>query len=147
MDPAELRRYERVRADLAISFRELDPAESEALGRPGLDGASGPGSLLVPGNLGGGGAGHSENLSLGGLSMTGDLQILGEKRLAKGHRLWVEFHLPGDASDEPVGALAVVAWCLEGNGPHGKFTAGIMFLDIRPADLERIGRYVEAQKA
>jgi hypothetical protein len=146
MNPADQRRFDRVRADLAVSFRELDEAEAESLSQHLPIGEPGEAPLPAP-SENGGVQGHSENLSLGGLSLTGDLQILGERRMAKGHRLLVEFHLPGDASDEPVRALAVVAWCLEGQGAHGKFTAGVMFLGIQPADLERIGRYVESRQA
>jgi hypothetical protein len=156
MNPADQRRSERVRADLAVSFRELDDAEAEQLsqhlplGEPGeapFPAPYAPSGVALPAAASGGPQGRSENLSLGGLSLTGDLQILGEKRLVKGRRMLVEFHLPGDSSDEPVRALAVVAWCLEGNGPHGKFTAGIMFLGIQPGDLLRIQSYVESQKA
>jgi hypothetical protein len=145
MNPADLRRHERVRAELSVSFRELDGAEAETLSAHLPMGEAGEPQLPAP-SENGGTTGHTENLSLGGLSLTGDLQILGEKHLAKGRRLLVEFHLPGDVSAPPVRALAVVAWCLEGNGPHGKFTAGIMFLGIQPDDLVRIGEYIEARK-
>ena len=86
---------------------------------------------------------HSENISEGGISFTGDLQLLGERKLEKGKKLLVEFQLPGEAA--AVSAVAIVAWAIEGRGAHGKFTAGLMFTGIEPGDLDKIQRYVEAQ--
>jgi hypothetical protein len=88
-------------------------------------------------------AGHSENISEGGISLTGDLQLLADRKLERGKKLLVEFLLPGEKI--PVSAVAVVVWSIQGKGQHGKFTAGLMFTGIDPQDLEKIQHYVEAQ--
>ncbi len=60
------------------------------------------------------GAGRTENLSHGGLSFSGDLQLLGDRRIERGKKILVDFQLPGEAV--PVSAVAVVAWSIEGKG-------------------------------
>lgn len=143
------RRSDRVAVNFAVSFHELGEAEAARLA--GIDPVA---ELPVPAPVPTSPLGHSvaaqvpgrtENLSQGGLSMTGDLQLLGDRRLERGKKLLVEFELPGESA--PVKAVAVVAWTLEGKGEHSKFTAGLMFLGISPVDLEKIGRYVEGHNA
>lgn len=144
------RRAERVPVNFAVSFTEL--SEDEASRLAGIDPVAEL-PVQVPARSAAPAAAHAachpsspvpgrtENLSQGGLSLTGDLHLLGEKRLERGKKLLVQFELPGEAT--PVKAVAVVAWSLEGSGAHSKFTAGLMFLGISPQDLEKIGRYVE----
>jgi hypothetical protein len=73
--------------------------------------------------------------------LTGDLQLLGDRKLERGKKLLVEFMLPGES--QPVSAVAVVVWNIEGRGEHGKFTAGLMFTAVDNKDLDKIQRYVE----
>lgn len=143
------RRSDRVAANFAVSFREL--GEEEASRLAGIDPVAelpvAPPQAVAHGAPKGAAPvpGRTENLSQGGLSLTGDLQLLGDRKLERGKKLLVEFALPGEAAT--VKAIAVVAWTLEGKGEHSKFTAGLMFLGINNADLEKIGRYVEGHNA
>jgi hypothetical protein len=143
----ENRRADRVAANFSVSFREIDEAEAERLneakgGVPELpvESPKAP-SQAQPGPMSA--AGHTENISQGGISLTGDLQLLGDRRLERGKKLIVEFTLPGERL--PVSAVAVVVWSIEGKGEHGKFTAGLMFTGVEAGDLDKIQRYVEGQ--
>lgn len=134
----ELRKTERVPVKLEVGFRALAEADAEALigieALPQLP----PDVLAQQASQG-----HTENLSQGGMSLTGPLQGLEHGTLPKGRKLLLGFELGDGAA--PVQALAVVAWSIEGRGEHGKFTAGLMFLGISQIDLDRIGHYVEAR--
>lgn len=136
----EQRRTERVPAKLQVGFRELSEAEAEAfLGieeLPALPSAVAQRPAFQ---------GHTENLSQGGMSLTGSLEGVAGHQLGKGRKLWLEFGL-GDGGPA-VRAMAVVAWSLEGRGEGAKFTAGLMFLGLSPQDLDRIGAYVEARRS
>lgn len=129
------RKTERISAKLEVSFRPLSEADAEALvgieALPELPAAAASVGALP---------GHTENLSQGGMSLTGELR--GHK-LEKGQKLWLEFSVGGA---HQVRAMAVVAWAIEGRGEHSKFTAGLMFLGISSDDLDRIGAYVEGRK-
>ena len=141
----ENRRADRVAANFGVPLRELDDAEAERLNDsmsaiehlpvpvPGTPGGSAPAG-------GPAAAGHTENISEGGLSLTGDPQLLGDRRLERGKKLLVEFRLPGDSL--PVSAVAVVVWSIVGRGEHGNFTAGLMFTGVDAADLDKIQRYI-----
>lgn len=133
------RKTERVSTKLEVRFRPLSEADAELLlgieaALPELSAAA----QAVPASLG-----HTENLSQGGMSLTGDLRGLGPGGLGKGRKLWVEFSVN---EGHQVRAMAVVAWSIEGRGEHSKFTAGLMFLGIGQDDLDRIGHYVGARK-
>lgn len=132
------RSHERVPAKLQVHFRELSEANAEAfLGIEELPPL--PAGLTATPAA----AGHTENLSQGGMSLTGELKAVLGHSLAKGKKLWLEFDLADGLPQAR--AMAVVAWSLEGRGEGAKFTVGLMFLGISPADLDRIGRYVEAR--
>jgi hypothetical protein len=132
------RKSERVSTKLEVHFRPLSEADAEQLlgieVLPELPAAV----AAAPASLG-----HTENLSQGGMSLTGELRGLGPAGLGKGRKLWVEFSVN---EGHQVRAMAVVAWSIEGRGEHSKFTAGLMFLGISPDDLDRVGHYVEARK-
>jgi hypothetical protein len=143
---SDKRRSERVAANFEVAFREISEEEAAAwtasipdeVPWPGVAPAGlAPEPHHAPAPL----SGQTVNLSDGGLSMTGDLQLLGDHRLDRGKKLMVQFSLPGYA--EKVSCAAVVAWSLEGRGDKGKFTAGLMFLGMLPGDLEKIQKYVE----
>ncbi len=149
-EPGDLenRRANRITAHFSVTFREINDQEATALAgmeaMPELPVEPPPapkaaGAAAGPAE----GAGRSENLSQGGLSFSGDLELLGDRRIERGKKLLVEFQLP--SVPQPVRAVAVVAWSIKGKGQHGKFTAGLMFLGIAPPDLEKIQRYIEAQ--
>jgi hypothetical protein len=144
---AENRRANRVTAHFSVSFRELKDDEATALAgmeiMPELPVEPPTAPQAAPGVPGAEGAGLSENLSKGGLSFSGDLQLQGNRHIERGKKLLVEFHLPDESL--PVRAVAVVAWSIEGKGEHGKFTAGLMFLGIAPGDLDKIQHYIESR--
>jgi hypothetical protein len=131
----EQRKTRRVLVKLPVLFRFLTEAEAlELVGFETLEASRG--ETLQ--------RGHTENLSQGGMSLTGEL--LGQdQHLSKGQKLWLEFSLGDEKTDVPVRAMAVATWSIEGSGQHRKFTAGLMFLGIGQEDLERIGRFVERQ--
>jgi hypothetical protein len=143
----EKRRANRVTAHFSVTFREINDEDAMALAgmeeMPELPVEPPP----APKSAGAAaeGAGLTENLSQGGLSFSGDLQLLGDRRIERGKKLLVEFQLPGEP--KAVRAVAVVAWSIEGKGDHGKFTAGLMFLGIAPDDLTKIHRYIDAQSS
>jgi hypothetical protein len=140
----EGRRSDRVAANFSVTFRELEEAEAdtlaEQLGAPAELPVAVPGAAHPSQHGARPASGHSENISEGGLSLTGDLELLGDRKLERGRKLLVEFMLPGEKS--PVSAVAVVVWSIEGKGSHGKFTAGLMFTGVAGPDLEKIHRYV-----
>lgn len=134
------RKTPRVPAKLQVHFRELSEADAEAfLGIEELPPL--PSALAHSPAY----SGHTENLSQGGMSLTGVLHDIGGGDLRKGRKLWLEFDLADGG--QPVHAMAVVAWSIQGRGESAKFTAGIMFLGISQGDLDRIGRTVEARGA
>jgi hypothetical protein len=131
------RKTERVSAKLEVYFRPLSEADAEGLvGIEVLSELPASAAALTPSH------GHTENLSQGGMSLTGELKGLAGG-LGKGRKLWLEFSV---GADHIVRAMAVVAWSIEGRGEHSKFTAGLMFLGISPDDLDRVGAWVEARK-
>ena len=80
----------------------------------------------------------SVNLSAGGLSAEGDLELEGEQAYSKGTDLVVEFDLPD--GQPPVRAVAQVMWTKPAGGRTG---AGLMFLLIGEASLDRIQNFVK----
>jgi hypothetical protein len=137
-EEAERRQHTRVVAHLAVRSRPLAPSELSLLvtglghSNPQLPALglkqSDSGTLSMA----------STNLSVGGISASGDLQILGEKPLAKGADLLVEMDL-GDIS-EPVRSIAQVMWSSQTH--EGRHLAGMMFLVISEESLERIRIYI-----
>jgi hypothetical protein len=137
--PSERRRHARVIANLAVRSRPLEPGEVGSL-LNGL-GDTDPEIPVLGMKKSNAGAWTmaSTNLSVGGLSATGDLQVLGDKPIAKGADLMVEM----DMNDgiEPVRAIAQVMWVT--NPGDGKYLAGMMLVVISENNLERIRKYVE----
>jgi len=78
------------------------------------------------------------NLSLGGLSAGGDLEIDSEKGYAKGSDVVVEFEL--NDGQPPVRAVAQVMWDNVGDGRH---QMGLMFLLIADSAYMRIQDFVQ----
>jgi hypothetical protein len=137
---------ERVAANFSVAFREIGDAEAALWSAASGEEPTFSGFREPERRREGGAAltGQTVNLGQGGLSVTGDLQLLGDHRLERGKKFLVEFSLPGGY--EPVRCAAVVAWALEGTGGRGKVTAGLMFLGMRPSDLEKIAKYVEHKR-
>jgi hypothetical protein len=136
-DNNDKRLHPRVNAALVVRSRQLDPSElpllASSLGRPD---PPIPSLNLVKNGVQ---VTHlsAANLSLGGLSAAGDLEIDAEKAYAKGTDLVVEFDL-GDG-EPPVRAVAQVMW----TQGQGDLTAmGLMFLLISDSAFMRIQDYV-----
>jgi hypothetical protein len=135
---SERRRYPRVVAHLAVRSRPLEPGEVGSL-LSGL-GDTDPKlpALGMTKNRTGSWVMASTNLSVGGLSATGDLQVLGEAPLPKGSDLMVEMDM--NDGQEPVRAIAQVMWAAPTSDQ--KYLAGMMFVVISEGNLERIRSYV-----
>ena len=81
------------------------------------------------------------NLSLGGLSAAGDLEISGDRAYSKGADLVVEVDLGDD--QPPIRAVAQVMWNKDGDGRH---EMGLMFLLIADSAYLRIQDHVNRQQ-
>jgi hypothetical protein len=137
---ADRRKHPRVIAHLAVRSRPLEAGEVGSLLNglgdvdpkiPVLGMKSGKGGALTM---------AATNLSVGGLSATGDLQVVGDQQLAKGMDVMVEM----DMNDlkEPLRAIAQVMWSVPST--DGKYLAGMMFVVISEDNLERIRKYVSS---
>lgn len=135
---AERRKFPRLDVALKVRSRLLSPAELPQLAQ-GLGLANPPIPAL---NMVKTGSRVSQmasvNLSAGGLSAEGDLQLEGEQAYSKGTDLVVEFDLPGDPL--PVRAVAQVMWTKPSGG---RTAAGLMFLLIGEESLKRIEAFVK----
>jgi hypothetical protein len=137
---AERRKHPRVIAQVAVRSRPMEPGEMGLL--LGSLGDSDPKlpALGLKKSKSKSGAFEmvSTTLSVGGLSATGDLQVLGDKTLAKGEDLMVEMDL--NDGQEPLRAVAQVMWTTAAEG--GKSLAGLMFVIISEDNLQRIHKQV-----
>lgn len=131
------RTHPRVDAHLVVRSRLLDPSElpilASSLGRP---------DPPIPQlNMVRSGARVTQlaavNLSLGGLSTGGDLEIDSEKGYPKGADVVVEFEL--NDGEAPVRAVAQVMWNTSSDGRH---LMGLMFLLISDSAFMRIQDFV-----
>ena len=138
---ADRRRHPRVIAHLAVRSRPLAPGEVGSL-LNGL-GDTDPEIPVLGMKKGAGGAltMATTNLSVGGLSATGDLQVIGDTMVPKGSDIMVELEL--NDGQEPLRAVAQVMWTTP-SGQKDKYLAGMMFVVISEQDLERIRVQVEA---
>ena len=133
----ERRRHTRVTAKMTVRSRPLDGGElGMLLGSLGDTDPKLPALGLKKSKQGWVMA--STNLSTGGLSATGDLQVIGDTELAKGGDLMIEVDM--NDGEEPLRAIAQVMWSAPAEG--GKFLAGMMFVIISESNLERIRRQV-----
>lgn len=136
----ERRLHPRVDSRLQVRSRQLDPHElpliASSLGRP---------DPPIPAlNLVKAGSKITQvtsiNLSLGGLSAAGDLEISGDRAYAKGADLVVEVDLAD--GQPPIRAVAQVMWNKDESGQH---QMGLMFLLIADSAYLRIQDHVNRQ--
>lgn len=136
---SERRQHPRVLAFLQVRYRPLSHNEVDTL----LKGLGDENPVLPALGMKKTPAGTlsmvSTNLSAGGISAAGDLQILGQDQISKGSDIVVEMDL-GDHED-PVRAIAQVMWTAPQS--DGKHLAGMMFMVISDSNLNRIHTYVE----
>lgn len=83
----------------------------------------------------------SINLSLGGLSVSGDLEMDSAKPYAKGSDLVVEIELPD--GEPPVRAVAQVMWVVQ---EEERYNVGLMFLLIADTAYMRIQDHLAKQQ-
>jgi len=119
---ADKRTNERIAADFAVSLVEW-----------AAGGGNGP---VIEG--------RTVNVGSGGLSLTVEAPGPNARPLERGRKYRLEFRLP--TAETPVCCAAQVAWVLQGKGDKGRATAGLMFLDLGPEDLEKISDYVEHRR-
>jgi len=80
---------------------------------------------------------YTDNLSISGLKLVGDLRLNDGSDLEKGWELKVEIEVPGRG--EPVRALAEVMWVAPvGSSPPRQ--AGLFFKAVNKGDVERLLR-------
>jgi hypothetical protein len=141
----ERRVAERVDCQLGVSWKHLSKEESDKLLFSGaftdvfmltdLQGATSEAALEAKA--------YTENLSVSGVKLVGDLRLSTGEALSDGWELEVLLEVPG--APIPVRALAVVVWTspeLEG----GKRAAGLFFKAIHKQDVERVTRYILMEK-
>lgn len=136
----ERRRHPRVIAHLPVRTRSVEPGEMGGL----LDsiGETDPNlpAMGMKKSRAGAWTMATTNLSVGGISTTGDLQVIGDKPLEKGHDLMVEMDLQDGF--EPLRAVAQIMWVAKNS--QDRWLAGLMFVIISEPNLDRIRKYVSA---
>jgi hypothetical protein len=137
----ERRLHPRLHTKLSVRSRLLDPHElpllASSLGRPdppipALNLIKAGSRVLQVNTI---------NLSLGGLSASGDLEIDSDREFAKGADLVVEIDLPD--GQPPVRAVAQVMWDRRQDERHN---LGLMFLLIADSAFMRMQDYLDQLK-
>ena len=85
---------------------------------------------------------YTENLSVTGVRLVGDLRLHTGEQLQEGWELMVSLDVPG--SERPVRALAIVVWAVPGQA--GKMSAGLYFKGVNKDDIERLARLTAEKK-
>lgn len=83
---------------------------------------------------------YTENLSISGVKLVGDLRLATGEPLEEGWELLVELEVPG--APIPVRALAVVVWTSPSMTEDKRLSAGLFFKAIHKQDVERVTRYL-----
>jgi hypothetical protein len=83
---------------------------------------------------------YTENLSVSGVKLVGDLRLSSGEALQEGWELLVSLEVPG--APIPVRALAIVVWASPSLGEDKKMAAGLFFKAIHKQDVERVTRYL-----
>ncbi len=86
----------------------------------------------------------TENISINGLRLVGDLQLVGGKSLSQGAYLLVEIKVP--ETPIPVRALAMVIWSEADPQDPKLFHAGLFFVGINKHDVTKVARFMVLQR-
>lgn len=86
----------------------------------------------------------TENISVSGLKLVGDLRLVTGEPLGEGGHLLVELLIPG--APIPVRALAVIVWVTASHQDPPTREAGLFFQGIHKQDLEKVKRFMLLQK-
>jgi hypothetical protein len=142
----ERRVAERVDCQLGVGWQHLTKEESDSLLLSGaftdvfmltdLQGAQSDKELESKA--------YTENLSISGVKLIGDLRLSTGETLQDGWELQVEIEVPG--APMPVRALAVVVWTSPSLEGGGKLAAGLFFKAIHKKDVEQVTRYLILEK-
>lgn len=87
---------------------------------------------------------YTENLSVSGVKLVGDLRLSTGEPLQESWELMVELEVPG--APIPVRALAVVVWVSPSLDGGKTVAAGLFFKAIHKQDVERVTRYMVMQR-
>ncbi|HTB21868.1 MAG TPA: PilZ domain-containing protein [bacterium] len=135
----EKRRFERLRANLQIKYSVMTPGEEAGLALA---------DYVAPGTFKANTVEMSDfkkltteevvvgdNISLQGVRISLAFPV------AQGARLWLQARIPGDP--EPLNAIGEVRWC---RSTGASWNAGLKFVGISKADLERVEDFLALQK-
>jgi hypothetical protein len=86
----------------------------------------------------------TENISVSGIRLVGDLRLVGGKALNEGDFVELEISLPD--APRPVRALALVVWSDADNQDPVRFHAGLFFSGINKQDVSKVARFLILQK-
>lgn len=141
----ERRVAERVDCKLGVSWKHLSHEESQKLLETGaftdvfmltdLQGSTSAEQLESKA--------YTENLSISGVKLIGDLRLSTGEPLQDSWELEVLLEVPG--APIPVRALAVVVWT-SSVSTDGNRAAGLFFKAIHKQDVERVTRYLLMEK-
>ena len=140
----EKRQDERVVAKLEITFQRLTEDEARA------DMQSGKyRDVFAGGNLNEGDVAEedsmkafTENISISGLKLIGDLQLVGGEPLTEGMALRVAIQVP--EAPQTIAAIARVVWTAPAG--EGRHTAGLFFEAINKSDVDKVSRFLVLHK-
>ncbi len=142
----ERRVSERVDCKLGVGWKHIEKAEADRLLQSGaytdvflltdLQGA--PSSSALESKA------YTENLSVSGVKLVGDLRLSTGEPLDEGWELQIELEVPG--APIPVRALAIVVWTSPSLDGGASQAAGLFFKAIHKQDVERVTRYLVMQK-
>lgn len=137
----EKREDERKTVHLEIKFRLIEKAEAERiLGSDDFNQALAHHESTFKDPHGA----HTQNLSISGLKLMGDISLVGGKALKVGDRLIVEIQVPD--APIPVHTLATVVWADCDNSDPIKFYAGLHFDGINRQDVAKVARFLVLQR-
>jgi hypothetical protein len=142
----ERRVAERVDCRLAVAWKRLTKEEADQA-QTGGDYSE----LFSVSDLGGSvdqagleSKAYTENLSVTGVKLVGDLRLDNGELLQEGWDLLVQLEVPD--APIPVRALAVVVWIAPTPEPPGSLKAGLFFQGIHKQDVEKVTRFMVLQK-
>jgi hypothetical protein len=142
----ERRVAERVDCKLAVDWVRLDKSQADAAMTGGdyseLFSITDLGTHVSAAELES--KAYTENLSVTGVKLVGDLRLNNGEALQEGWELMVQLHVPN--APLPVRALALVVWIGPSPEPPGALQAGLFFKGIHKQDVEKVTRFMVLQK-
>jgi hypothetical protein len=141
----EKREAERISARLAIRFSQVDKEEADRILNSGdFSDVFAVSNLKVEEDREGTKSAFTENISISGLQLTGDLRLVGGQALGAGAYLQVEIQIPG--APMPVRSLATVIWSEPDQENPSAFHAGLFFVGINKQDVMKVARFLILQR-